>query len=254
MDSTFVSKLLVAVGLSMALAAASAEASCGDRPGTPDNVRTKVWSDTEINFRFRNTTRWGQMCFDIDVTVGPQNSPGPGITGALCHVVAYQGLYSHDFRGLTPNTRYCFRVRARTEPGTEGCTSQIWSAWACATTNAAAPSAPPANVPGDTCISGFVWRGVTPNDHVCVTPQIRTQVQTDNRAAVDRRASTQGNMDCQFGKRCLQENVPCKPGFVWREAVPQDFVCVTPATRQQVQDDNSKAAQRRVDHVPAGPK
>ena len=30
----------------------------------------------------------------------------------------------------------------------------------------------------------------------------------------------------------------CVNGYVWREAVPGDHVCVTPATRQQVHDDN----------------
>ena len=37
----------------------------------------------------------------------------------------------------------------------------------------------------------------------------------------------------------------CKQGYVWREAFPNDHVCVTPQTRQQTQDDNSQAAQRR---------
>jgi hypothetical protein len=31
---------------------------------------------------------------------------------------------------------------------------------------------------------------------------------------------------------------------VWREARPQDHVCVTPATRQQAADDNAAAAGR----------
>jgi hypothetical protein len=38
----------------------------------------------------------------------------------------------------------------------------------------------------------------------------------------------------------------CKPGFVWREAVAGDHVCVTGATRAQVLADNAAAASRRV--------
>ena len=39
--------------------------------------------------------------------------------------------------------------------------------------------------------------------------------------------------------------IPCRPGFVWREAFPGDFVCVTPETRNQVAFDNRQAAARR---------
>jgi hypothetical protein len=37
----------------------------------------------------------------------------------------------------------------------------------------------------------------------------------------------------------------CLPGYVWREAVADDKVCVTPATRDQAAQDNSLAASRR---------
>ncbi len=37
----------------------------------------------------------------------------------------------------------------------------------------------------------------------------------------------------------------CLQGWVWREAVPGDHVCVTPATRAQATYDNSQAAARR---------
>ncbi len=37
----------------------------------------------------------------------------------------------------------------------------------------------------------------------------------------------------------------CLNGYVWRDAVPGDHVCVTPATRTQAAYDNSKAAARR---------
>ena len=37
---------------------------------------------------------------------------------------------------------------------------------------------------------------------------------------------------------------PCKAGYVWREAVPGDHVCVTPAQRDQAGLDNAQAPNR----------
>jgi len=37
----------------------------------------------------------------------------------------------------------------------------------------------------------------------------------------------------------------CKQGFVWREAVSGDKVCVTSAARDQARQDNAKARERR---------
>ena len=37
----------------------------------------------------------------------------------------------------------------------------------------------------------------------------------------------------------------CIQGYVWREAVPNDLVCVTPETRSQAAYDNSQASVRR---------
>ena len=40
-------------------------------------------------------------------------------------------------------------------------------------------------------------------------------------------------------------NPQCKQGFVWREATPNDLVCVPPTTRTQAQTDNRASASRR---------
>lgn len=42
----------------------------------------------------------------------------------------------------------------------------------------------------------------------------------------------------------------CRQGYVWREAIPSDHVCVTPGTRAQTAYDNSQASFRR---NPTGP-
>jgi hypothetical protein len=89
--------------------------------------------------------------------------------------------------------------------------------------------------PTDTCLQGYVWREAVPGDHVCVTPETRTQAAQDNSLAASRRSPTGG----AYGPdTCLQ-------GYVWREAVPGDHVCVTPETRTQAADDNSQAASRQ---------
>jgi hypothetical protein len=45
----------------------------------------------------------------------------------------------------------------------------------------------------------------------------------------------------------------CKQGYVWREAGPNDHVCVTPERRQETAYDNSQASLRRNPSGPYGP-
>jgi hypothetical protein len=100
-------------------------------------------------------------------------------------------------------------------------------------TPASTPAPPaPTTRPSDLCVQGFVWREATPTDHVCVTPQTRTQVQLDNQ-----RAATRWTFG-QFGPDT------CVSGFVWREATTSDHVCVTPQTRDQTAADNQQAQSR----------
>jgi hypothetical protein len=88
----------------------------------------------------------------------------------------------------------------------------------------------------DTSINGFVWREAIPSDHVCVTPDVRSQAAYDNSQAVNRR-----DPNGPYGSSS------CKSGFVWREAFNGDAVCVTPDTRSKTRYDNSQA-QYRVAH------
>ena len=101
-----------------------------------------------------------------------------------------------------------------------------------------APAPPSLPYGPDTCLQGYVWRDAFPNDHVCVTPDIRTQAAQDNALAASRRSPTGG----PYGPDT------CLPGYVWREASPTDHVCVPPETRQQAANDNAQAANRRVLH------
>ena len=67
------------------------------------------------------------------------------------------------------------------------------------------------------------------NDHVCVTPGSRSRAADDNRLASDRREPAGG----AYGPDT------CRQGFVWREVVPADHVCVTPQVRDETRLENS---------------
>lgn len=87
----------------------------------------------------------------------------------------------------------------------------------------------------DTCVQGFVWRDAAPNDHVCVTPNLREQAHIDNSQANLRRSPTGG----PYGPNT------CIPGYVWRNAFDGDVVCVVPETRSQTAEANNQANSRK---------
>ena len=107
-------------------------------------------------------------------------------------------------------------------------------ALALAVTGQAPASADPLPDGPDTCIQGFVWREARPNDHVCVTPDVRSQTAQENQLADGRRDPNGG----PYGPdTCLQ-------GYVWRHAFEDDHVCVTPDVRTEAANDNAAANSR----------
>ncbi|MER5702092.1 hypothetical protein ABT023_09050 [Micromonospora sp. NPDC002296] len=82
-----------------------------------------------------------------------------------------------------------------------------------------------------TCATGYVWREAVPGDQVCVTPQTRSDTQTENALGPSRR----------------EPNGFCKVGFVWRETRSSDLVCVFPSSRDRAYSDNANAPWRLVD-------
>jgi hypothetical protein len=105
----------------------------------------------------------------------------------------------------------------------------------------------------DTCIPGFVWRMANKSDHVCVDPQTRTQAALDNRDAGNRTTGSPSRSRlelCGNNEECRREafKIPCKSGYVWREAFPGDYVCVTPEVRQKAHEDNAAAPTRMNDY------
>lgn len=102
----------------------------------------------------------------------------------------------------------------------------------------------------DSCISGYVWRQAFASDRVCVSPSRRAAVALENKLGPSRR----------MPKAIVPPPPPpktfgpdtCRQGFVWREAIPSDHVCVAPSSRRLVVEENKKAASRRNPTGPSG--
>lgn len=87
----------------------------------------------------------------------------------------------------------------------------------------------------DTCKAPGVWREASPNDHICVLPEVHQQTINENALANQRRSPTGGI----FGSNT------CIAPYVWREAFPGDYACVPESSRAQAAQDNNAAASRK---------
>jgi hypothetical protein len=142
------------------------------------------------------------------------------------------GLRIENSFSMPDNGTRCFRVKARDQPGSQGCVSEHWSNQACVTVGNGGPlvSGP------DTCKTGFVWRETVPSDHVCVSTQSRDDAKRDNVSAAVNRAPKGGPSGPDT----------CKAGLVWREALPNDHVCVSGKKRDATKLENMAAAANKV--------
>jgi hypothetical protein len=150
--------------------------------------------------------------------------------------------------GLEPGRVYRFSV--------QGCTTSLLGAledncWGWSAPYVAG-TVPPRPVDPRSCISGYVWRLVAPDDLVCVAPDVRRQARIDERLAHERRIGPprfvpeKCPLNNPKARQCYAFDIPCKTGFVWRAATPTDYVCVPPATREQAWADNAQAKARQV--------
>jgi hypothetical protein len=144
----------------------------------------------------------------------------------------------HEVKRLSDNVYYSFLLRERTPAknpvqvvNANGVSIQVASV--SPLTNQARVTISSQMV--DRCLQGYVWREARPEDHVCVTAQVRAATRDENAAAASRRSPTGG----AYGPDT------CRQGFVWREAFPGDHVCVTPASRTRTAQDNAAANDRR---------
>lgn len=126
--------LLVLIAVSATwLAPTYAAASCGDRPGTPVDVVTGAGTNT-INWSWRNTAPEAGIYWDFEVT-DQNGTPMPGGGAGVRADSDSYGIYAN------PGDTRCLRIKARTEAGTQGCVSQLWSGRVCATIKAATGNA-----------------------------------------------------------------------------------------------------------------
>lgn len=81
------------------------------------------------------------------------------------------------------------------------------------------------------CSPGYYWRHAFPGDQVCVTASRYWQVQDDNSRAKD-------HIDEESSIGALSGGEGCLAPYVWREAGPNDHVCVTQQAHDDAIDDN----------------
>jgi hypothetical protein len=247
--------LLAATALSASLGTVPAFACglTGDRPGTPNEERAVALSPTSIRVEWTNRMAIGEYggaaYIDISVTRDGQKVASLDLNSGKFPGATKGSRSEHVFERLEPGKRYCFRIWARTSHN--GCRSLRPTNPACADTPPAAATTPKNP---DTCLPPYVWRAVNKDDRVCVTTDVRKKVRDDNALAARRRVPPTKKTVCpKPPASCFNVDPTCKPGFVWRSAVPGDLVCVEPEQRKQAAIDNAAAAQRRVGGTAGSP-
>ncbi|NLS29274.1 hypothetical protein S2M10_42960 [Sphingomonas sp. S2M10] len=174
----------------------------------------RILADYRLSDRQRNSVRkWMQDCTRPAPPRQPQQAG-----------VSAQGLsVGPDTRVADPNGAPPLRDAPRSPAG------------ASAPVIGRIVARPAASVSADRCRAPFTWRLAFPGDHVCVTPEVRSDAADDNARAAERR-----NPNGPYGP------MTCINGYVWREARDGDTVCVLPQRRDQAAADNRAAASRRL--------
>ena len=123
-----------------ALAASPAESACGDRPGTPNNIRVDPAPGkpaTALRVTWTNTASQ-RVWWDFEVTdsAGQPVKMKGGLGGIGPASTQRGSTVTKDFGVNKPGTIRCYRIKARTGPFNSGCVSEQWSARVCAATAA----------------------------------------------------------------------------------------------------------------------
>jgi fibronectin type 3 domain-containing protein len=184
----------------------------GSVPSAPTDFVATANSDTSISLTWTASTN--ATSYKLERKDG----------AAAFTQIATPTTTSYNDTGLTTLTTYTYRLTASNATG-DSPTAEV-----SATTLTNLPYGP------DTCKFGYVWREVIPEDHVCVTGDIRSQVAAENLLVDERRSAT----DRTYGLDT------CVYGYVWREAFPGDNVCVPGTSRDQAAADNAAARSRFV--------
>ena len=91
------------------------------------------------------------------------------------------------------------------------------------------------------CKPGSVWRSITKGDLVCVHPQEQAQIREDNKLAAERRVRDPRRAPADLGS-WPSNKIPCKPPYEWRQAIPEDYVCVTDLVKEVMVKINKRSA------------
>ena len=127
--------------IAMMTVSATANASCGDRPGTPTKLSALPQNGTIIKLQWTNTANESGIYWDVEMM---RNGT---VFRSFTGFKADFGGQPFGLRGRIDRTlvrrleygpTYCFRVRARTGRGSSGCVSAGWSQVEC--TKTIAPS------------------------------------------------------------------------------------------------------------------
>lgn len=91
------------------------------------------------------------------------------------------------------------------------------------------------------CKPGFVWRTVAKDDLVCVDPYVHALIREDNKLAAERRVHAPRRPTPDLSS-WPSFKIPCKPGYEWRQAIPEDYVCVSALVKDLMLKSNKTSA------------
>ncbi|CAF4132529.1 unnamed protein product [Rotaria sordida] len=204
---------------------------------------------------------------NVKITTGEINVQTRTVSVSIESNIADRCLPGYVWREAIPSDHVCVTRKIRNQTLADNA----------AAASRRKPSSGPNGV--DTCKQGYVWReAYSSNDHVCVLPETRDQAQYDNNHAVKRRNPCRfvyGPLICQnkfvwreadncdyvcvtsaTRKQTFADNAAaplrrrpdnrCILGYHFRNAYPNDTVCVLDDIRIQVLNDNLAADTRLV--------
>lgn len=123
----------VALACMLSLGSIEALAACRDRPGTPNNLRAVTKSPTSVEISWENRASERPIFWDVEVLNGNLQPIGGKPAGAN-YGGAGRGNRASAMFDVPRHTTQCFRVKARTASGTQGCVSAEWSGPICGNT------------------------------------------------------------------------------------------------------------------------
>jgi len=111
------------------LISTAVEAACGDRPGTPVWKSISWLSKSQIHLVWINKAT-EMVWWDLEITNEATRQFLSNQAGIQPIGTRFNQNLTMDLR-MPPGAQRCYRLKARTAPGTEGCVSANWSGPIC---------------------------------------------------------------------------------------------------------------------------